>query len=29
VPGVTRVLLVDDDRQIVRTLRINLTARGY
>jgi two-component system KDP operon response regulator KdpE len=26
---VTRVLVVDDDRQILRTLRINLTARGY
>ncbi|MCT2584761.1 response regulator [Actinophytocola gossypii] len=25
----TRVLVVDDEPQIVRTLRINLTARGY
>jgi two-component system KDP operon response regulator KdpE len=25
----TRVLVVDDDPQILRTLRINLTARGY
>ena len=25
----TRVLLVDDDRQLLRALRINLTARGY
>jgi two-component system KDP operon response regulator KdpE len=26
---VTRVLVVDDDAQILRALRINLTARGY
>jgi len=26
---VTRVLLVDDDRQLLRALRINLMARGY
>ncbi len=26
---VTRVLLVDDDTQLLRALRINLTARGY
>ncbi|HEX6497783.1 MAG TPA: response regulator [Micromonosporaceae bacterium] len=25
----TRVLVVDDDRQLLRALRINLTARGY
>ncbi|MGH3909969.1 MAG: response regulator, partial [Pseudonocardiaceae bacterium] len=25
----TRVLVVDDEPQIVRALRINLTARGY
>src|SRR5439155_4680359 len=30
-PGraVTRVLLVDDDRHLLRALRVNLTARGY
>ena len=27
--GVTKVLVVDDEPQIVRALRINLTARGY
>jgi two-component system KDP operon response regulator KdpE len=26
---VTRVLLVDDDRQLLRALRVNLSARGY
>jgi two-component system, OmpR family, KDP operon response regulator KdpE len=26
---VTRVLIVDDDTQLLRALRINLTARGY
>jgi two-component system KDP operon response regulator KdpE len=25
----TRVLLIDDDRQLLRALRVNLTARGY
>ncbi|MDT7643528.1 MAG: hypothetical protein QOC75_528, partial [Pseudonocardiales bacterium] len=25
----TRVLVVDDDAQILRALRINLAARGY
>jgi two-component system KDP operon response regulator KdpE len=25
----TRILVVDDDRQLLRALRINLTARGY
>jgi ActR/RegA family two-component response regulator len=25
----TRVLLVDDDRQLVRALQITLSARGY
>src|SRR6185369_12380531 len=27
--AVTRVLIVDDDTQLLRALRINLTARGY
>ena len=27
--AVTRVLIVDDDIQLLRALRINLTARGY
>jgi two-component system KDP operon response regulator KdpE len=26
---VTRVLIIDDDRQLLRALRVNLTARGY
>jgi two-component system KDP operon response regulator KdpE len=29
VSGVTKVLVVDDDAQILRALRINLAARGY
>lgn len=28
-PAGSRILMVDDDRQLLRALRINLTARGY
>jgi two-component system KDP operon response regulator KdpE len=28
-PGAGRILVVDDDRQLLRALRINLSARGY